>query len=427
MVAKTRRARGRRCPDPCGFAPRSRPETPCGFSCFRVIEARFERNYSELTTELMPILIAAAAAALLVTLAVVALLVRRSSRRTARQMTERVESLNARVEHLTRELAGAREQAELELERSRIVRELGGTIDLDEVLARTLESTGRLAGVDAAVVWLDDVEGKPLVTTIGLSQEEAKRQAITRPPDGSRARAVSIAYRYPEDASSSRELVRAGLAVPLVNGDDELGYLAVFSRSERDFDADALTALELLAERSGPAIQNARRFREARHLADVDALTGLHNRRYFYETLEREVARARRYERDLALVVFDLDDFKAINDGIGHLAADAVLADAAQRVRDGVRSADFACRVGGDEFAVILPESTVADADQLYRRIQQSVALHPLAQGGRLHFSAGFAQLEPNDDAAALFQRADQALYHAKKSGKDRAAAVDTA
>ena len=75
-----------------------------------------------------------------------------------------------------------------------------------------------------------------------------------------------------------------------------------------------------LALRAGPAIDNARRFREARQLADLDALTGLHNRRYFHETLQREVARAHRYSRNLALVVFDLDDFKAINDRIGHLA-----------------------------------------------------------------------------------------------------------
>ena len=89
--------------------------------------------------------------------------------------------------------------------------------------------------------------------------------------------------------------------------------------------------------RAGPAIENARRFREARHQADLDALTGLHNRRYFHETLARETARAQRYNRRLALIVFDLDDFKAINDRIGHLAGDTVLAEVAERVRDVVR------------------------------------------------------------------------------------------
>src|SRR5207237_429188 len=136
---------------------------------------------------------------------------------------------------------------------------------------------------------------------------------------------------------------------------------------------------------------NARRFREARQLADLDALTSLHNRRYFHETLAREVARAQRYNRQLALIVFDLDDFKEINDRIGHLTGDSVLAEAAERVRGVVRSADVACRVGGDEFAVILPEASIDEADQLYHRIQEAVSSSPIGAAGRLYLSAGVA------------------------------------
>ena len=176
-----------------------------------------------------------------------------------------------------------------------------------------------------------------------------------------------------------------------------------------------MAELEELAERAGPAIDNARRFREARELADLDALTGLHNRRFFHETLAREVARAHRYGRDLALILFDLDDFKAINDRIGHLAGDAVLADAAKRVRDVVRSADIACRVGGDEFGVILPEArAIADADRLYRRLEKRVSLQP--RGDAIAFSAGVAELGADDDPVTFFQRADAALYRAKGS-----------
>ena len=159
-------------------------------------------------------------------------------------------------------------------------------------------------------------------------------------------------------------------------------------------------------------------------MAITDALTGLHNRRYFHETLAREVARAHRYSRNLALVVFDLDDFKAINDRIGHLAGDAVLAEAADRIRDVVRSADVACRVGGDEFAVILPESGVGDADQLYRRLEHAVSTKPVGQAGRLHLSAGVTELRPDDDAVAFFERADEALYRAKGAGKATVVAV---
>src|SRR5205807_9721845 len=133
---------------------------------------------------------------------------------------------------------------------------------------------------------------------------------------------------------------------------------------------------------------------------------------------------ALQYDRNLSLIVLDLDDFKEVNDRIGHLAGDSVLADAAERVRDVVRSADIACRVGGDEFAVILPESSLSDADQLYRRIQSAVSTRPIAQVGKLHLSAGVAELRPDDDGTALFERADEALYRAKNAGKDQIVAA---
>ena len=136
------------------------------------------------------------------------------------------------------------------------------------------------------------------------------------------------------------------------------------------------------------------------------------------------MARATRYNRKLALLVLDMDDFKAINDRIGHLAGDAVLAGAAERIRDVVRSADIACRVGGDEFAVILPESTLADADQLSRRVLAAVSSGPIGKAGRLFLSGGVAELRPDDDAAAFFERADEALYRAKNGGKGKLVAA---
>jgi two-component system, cell cycle response regulator len=367
------------------------------------------------------IYVLASAVAVLALVAVVtaAALARRSSKRADRRVAELVETLNSRIDELAKELAGAREQAEEELRRNRMLSELGGTIDLDEVLSRVLEAASEATRADGALVWLGTPTGQPIVATLGLTQDEAERQAVAGPPNGRRARAIGMTYRYgAEELAENGGLIRSGLAVPMGNTDEEDGYLAVFSRSELDFGDESVDELEQLVQRASPAIENAQAFREARQLADLDALTGLHNRRYFHETLARECARAHRYNRSLALIIFDLDDFKAINDRIGHLAGDSVLADAAARVRDVVRSADIACRVGGDEFAVILPESTTDDADQLYRRIQHSVTAHPIGAAGRLLFSAGVAELRPDDDAVSFFQRADEALYRAKESGK---------
>jgi diguanylate cyclase (GGDEF)-like protein len=362
----------------------------------------------------------------LVVLLLALLVVRwRSDTTTDVRVAEVVASLNARMDELGKELAGALERAEEEGRRSRIFGELAGSIDLDEVLSRTLEAAGALEGADAALIMLPDPQGgKPLVATLGLSVEEAERHAITGPPDGRLARSITMSYTYPElerESEGADGVIHAGLAVPLPGESSTLGYLTVFTRTKgHSYSDDDVRQLETLAVRAGPAIENARRFREARQLADLDALTGLHNRRFFHETLARECARAHRYERKLSLVIFDLDDFKDINDRIGHLAGDAVLAEAAERVRDVVRTADIACRVGGDEFAVILPESSIEDADQLYRRLLNAVSSRPIGQGGKLYLSAGVAELRAEDDPVSFFQRADDALYRAKEAGKGR-------
>jgi diguanylate cyclase (GGDEF)-like protein len=270
--------------------------------------------------------------------------------------------------------------------------------------------------------------GEPLVATLGMSVEEAAAQPTAIPPDGRAARAMRVAYSYTrEEAEEDGQLIRGGLAVPLRDEEGEtIGTLAVFWRGgEYEPPEEDIALLEDLASSAGPSLENARRFREARQLADLDALTNLHNRRYFHETLARECSRAHRYDRRLALVLFDIDDFKAINDGIGHLAGDSVLAAVAERVHSVVRSADVACRVGGDEFGVILPESTLNDAEQLYRRVQFAVAARPIGPFDRLHLSAGIAELRREDNAEALFQRADEALYRAKETGKGRVVAAD--
>jgi diguanylate cyclase (GGDEF)-like protein len=325
------------------------------------------------------------------------------------------------------DLVQALQDAREETQRVRTLAEIPASVDFDTVLNRALESAVQLPGVDAALIVIKQTsnggDSEPLVATMGMSSEEAARQPLSGPSSGQPARAVRIAYSYTrEETAGDGELIRGGVSVPLRDEEGEtIGTLAVFWRGrDREATDNELAMLEELATRSGPAIENARRFREVKQLADLDALTGLHNRRYFHEMLARECSRAHRYNRQLALVVVDIDDFKSINDRIGHLAGDAVLAAVAERVQSVVRSADVACRVGGDELAVILPESTLADAEQLYSRIQFAVGSRPLGPFERIRLSAGIAELQAEDDAKTLFERADEALYRAKDSGKGR-------
>src|ERR671934_991324 len=157
----------------------------------------------------------------LVVLLLALLVVRwRSDTKTDERVAEVVASLNDRMDELGKELAGALERAEEEGRRSRIFGELAGSIDLDEVLSRTLEAAGAFQGADAALVMLPDpLGGKPLVATLGLSVEEAERHAITGPPDGRLARSITMSYTYPEleqqASEDEEEVIHAGLAVPL--------------------------------------------------------------------------------------------------------------------------------------------------------------------------------------------------------------------
>jgi diguanylate cyclase (GGDEF)-like protein len=376
--------------------------------------------------------IGAAVLAVLLAILVLAFLLR--SRRTppAAGLDLLLRESSQRTEAMVADLAGALERARDESERSQRLAAIAASIDFDDVLANALEAARRLSGVDAAMIVVPQAEreDEPVVAMIGMSAEEAARQSATNPgtPEGRQARALTVRYRYPaEEAGDGETPISGGIVVPVpAQGGESLGTLAVFWRgTDRDVSDEEVAAIEDVAKRAGPALENARRFREARQLADLDALTGLHNRRFFHETLAREVTRAQRYERRLALVVFDIDDFKAINDKVGHLAGDAVLAQVAERVQSVVRGSDVACRVGGDEFAVILPESTLADAEQLYRRLQFAVASRPAGSAERIHLSAGIAELTPSDDAVSFFERSDEALYRAKDAGKGQVVAAN--
>jgi diguanylate cyclase (GGDEF)-like protein len=367
---------------------------------------------------MLPIIAAALGAGVVALATLLAIGSRRADRRADERVDEVVQTLEQRMDELAGELAAAVDQAEEESRRSGFLTEIAGSIDLDEVLARTLEAGGRLPGIDAALVRLEG-DGPSTVAARGLAADGA--EPISGPPDGTRARAIEVSYRYDAGQETEQVLIHGGLAVPLESDAGRIGYLAVYSREPgRRFGDEDVRALERLTEHASPAIENALRFREARLLADLDALTGLHNRRYFHETLARECARAHRYGRRLALIVFDVDDFKTVNERVGHLGGDAVLAEAAERVRDVIRTADIPCRVGGDEFAVIMPESGIEQAEQLFERLQGGIDGRPIGQAGRLRISAGVAGLRADDDSITFFERADQALYRAKKAGKGR-------
>jgi diguanylate cyclase (GGDEF)-like protein len=339
------------------------------------------------------------------------------------ELVRAVDEMRTKMDELAGGLAEALERAERESRRNRLFGELGGSIDLEELMDRVLDAAMEIPGVDAGMIAVERQDGAPAVVTRGMSAQES-----ARPPTsgvvGTLPGTITVSYRYGQDRDGiDTDLIRGGAFIPLMGRElRPVGTLSLFWRSEHEPSGHDIEQAENIASSSISAIENARRYGEARKLAETDALTGLFNQRYFQETLRREVMRAHRYQRKLTLIVFDLDDFKSINDQVGHLAGDRVLAQAADRLREAVRSVDVACRIGGDEFAVIMPESSAEDGDQLFRRVHNSMrgtALGPDDQ--RLRLSGGIAELLHGDTPASLFERADAALYRAKELGKDRA------
>jgi diguanylate cyclase (GGDEF)-like protein len=155
----------------------------------------------------------------------------------------------------------------------------------------------------------------------------------------------------------------------------------------------------------------------------VDGLTQIHNKRYLFESLEREIIRSRRHDRPLSLLMFDIDFFKRINDHFGHLAGDYVLRELAEVVQNRIRRDEVFARYGGEEFVIVLPETTMDGASALAENIREKVAEHPFVfQGEKIPvtISIGCALVRENDTATELIQRADEKLYEAKRGGRNR-------
>jgi diguanylate cyclase (GGDEF)-like protein/putative nucleotidyltransferase with HDIG domain len=215
----------------------------------------------------------------------------------------------------------------------------------------------------------------------------------------------------------------SGIAAPISAGARLWGGLLVVRlEGGAPFTHGDESRLERFAELVGLAVSNGEAARRLRALAATDPLTGLANHRAFQERLAQEVARARRYERPLALVLLDLDHFKRVNDAHGHQAGDAVLAEVARRLSAAARGADLVARVGGEEFAWLLPDTDPAGALALAERMRHAVEILPFPGVGGLTASLGVAGLDREGDGQDLFRRADLALIWAKLSGRNRSA-----
>jgi diguanylate cyclase (GGDEF)-like protein len=212
---------------------------------------------------------------------------------------------------------------------------------------------------------------------------------------------------------------RHWLLVPLIEGDRRIGLIWVDDPRDRLLPTgDRLQALRLFANQAVAALHAAGQAVRLRHEASHDTLTGLPNRRAFTTRLAREIDSAEGF----ALVLCDMDNLKTINDTHGHDAGDKALQLLAGALRSQLRRSDEAYRIGGDEFAVVLPEANRLDAEHVMRRLREAVTASALGPADRIHASFGVAVFEPGDDPERIVARADAELYQAKRRREESAA-----
>ena len=286
---------------------------------------------------------------------------------------------------------------------------------------RLLEMARATTSSDAAVAVVANPDREPLLATVGLSPAEAEQVGRLGIPDYRGARAISVAFNGEAQTPHGSPPLRSGLAVPLLDPPNEPGMLAVLSRSpDRRFSDPDIESLEDAVHGTRPALESSLSLREPDPVPERDQLTDLFDRRAFHALLEREISRARRAGQSLALLMLDVDRLTTLNARIGHLAADAVLADIGGRLSEIAGRDEFACRIGGGRFGLLIPGGESSDGERRFERLRSSLHEHALGDAGVVTLSGGVAELLFANDAAALLGRADAALALAKASGRNR-------
>lgn len=214
--------------------------------------------------------------------------------------------------------------------------------------------------------------------------------------------------------------VRSQLSLPLIIDERVIGVLDVESDELNAFPDEVQHVLEAFAALAALAIYRAQHQEELEHLALTDGLTGLANNRAFWDALHRELSRARRFGQPLSLIVLEIDKFKLVNDTYGHLKGDEALRGLARILGVTCRSMDIAARFGGDEFALILPQTAKHDAAKVAQRLRDRVEQYRLDGHVQLTLSIGLAAF-PEDGITpnGLFAVADYAMYRIKERGGD--------
>lgn len=361
----------------------------------------------------------------------------RSQAREIRAL-ERIEGLLDRSRELETENRCLREKVEELRTFWTLSRTLSVTLNMDELLRLTLHLIGRSLHVDAYSLMLLEDGGKRLRVRAAFGLPEGARQDLSLSlgegisglvaqtgqamliPD------VSAEPRFVEGALFG-QMRGSFICVSLrIRGGEILGVLNAHRPDPQEFTGVDLDQFQAVANQVAAALENAQLYQRTKELSSRDDLTGLFNRRAFFENLEKEVQRARRYRRAFSVLMLDLDHFKNYNDTHGHLKGDEVLKELARLLLGNTRRADVAARYGGEEFVILLPEIGKQGGAVVAEKIRAAVEQSPFygrsqQPGGRVTVTLGLAAFPADsEEGLELVDVADRAMYVGKQQGGNR-------
>ena len=327
----------------------------------------------------------------------------------------------ARTEEQTAQLAArGRQQSEV----LRLAREVAGSLNLRYVLRGVCTAAAAITEGARVVVWLRDDQGQAVEAFADSAGPDLKPIGLEPVPlgEGLVGRAARFGRVQGREDGLGSVGDSTGVALPMVVGAQVIGVLELTGPGVRSLAEETVDVLETLAIHAATAIEAARLHEHTETMAMTDVLTGLPNRRRLDGDLEVEVSSSVRYSRPLAFLMVDVDHFKSYNDTFGHQAGDVALQELAGLLAGSLRGSDTIYRYGGEEFALVLRETTREDAAHLGERLRHAVEHHfsGPAQPRPVTISVGIAGLpEHGPTAETLVAAADAALYEAKGAGRN--------
>lgn len=312
---------------------------------------------------------------------------------------------------------------------------IGAILTLDHAFAVVLEILKKLFHYQSCIVFFAETSAgeikfrskrssSPWVETYQILDVKLGENIVgVSARDGSGYLVDSWRYREP---GLLFENERSAMAVPLIVGQQVQGVLYVGSANEGSFTEGDLQLLTTLAYQVAIVLLYAESYESTVKMATTDGLTSLYTHRYFQERLSEEVRRSERYHQPLSFILLDLDNFKTYNDTLGHTEGDELLKSTSQILKECTRENDVVCRYGGDEFAILLLETTKETALSIASRIREALDKRlNSVPGVRVTASLGVASFpEDASTKADLFLQADKALYQSKNSGRNRVIAA---